>query len=346
MQDFLKFWGLRKPLFKEADLVHGIFIPRGFNRAQQRITLATENDNPFICITAPSGHGKTTLARWLTQRLPPLHYEALNLILMMPEDRSGWLLHRLAEFFNPAASSSDCLATVAKGLDELMEEKRRLLLVIDNAHHLMPGEAFNDIHSLLALQGSGTASVGIVLIGHDDLLKRIMSAGMLKNRLALKAKIEPLTAAETRDYLRTTLRQAGLAEDVMTESAMEAIARYSGGIYTVINALADNAFMEAFLSGEKTVDRNAVQAARDFMPQGEKTSLGKIPAPDVPLTEGTSPRLAPVPLPPKEDTKPRAVVPSEDTKPRRTVEEELRASHSDEEASIKLSSLFLKNKAK
>lgn len=345
MQDFLKFWGLSKPLFKEVDLVHGIFTPHSFNRAQQRITFATENDNPFICITAPSGHGKTTLARWLTQRLPPLHYETLNLTLMVQEEKSGWLLSRLAEFFNPTASGQDYLVTVAKGLDELSEEKRRLLIVIDNAQYITPGEAFNDIHSLVALQGTGAASIGVVLIGSDDLLKRVMNAGTLKNRLALRAKIEPLSKAETLNYLRTTLHLAGLAEEVMTESAMEAIARYSGGVYTVINALADNAFMEAFLSGEKTVDRDAVQAARDFTPQGEKTSLGKTPVLAAPSTEGTSPRLVPVSAPPVENTLSK-VIASEETKPRRTVEEELRASHSDEEAGMKLSSLFLKNKAK
>ncbi len=332
MQDFLKFWGLRKPLFKEADLVHGIFVSQGFHRAHQRITLATETDNPFICVTAPTGHGKTTLARWITQRLPPLQYECVTFTLMMPEDRAGWLLRRLAEFFNPTAHG-DYLATVAKGLDELAEEKRRLLIVIDNAHHLESVESFGDIHSLLALQGSGTVSVGVVLLGTEELLKRVLNSGTLRNRLALKAKIDPLSPAETKDYLRTVLRQNGLPDDVMTDGAMDAIAHASGGIYTIINALADSAFMEAFLAGEKTVDREAVQAARDFMPQNEKTNMGKIPAPDEVLTEAPPPVLSSVPRPPPKPA-------------RRTVEEELRASNSDEEASIKLSSLFYKNKAK
>jgi general secretion pathway protein A len=88
----------------------------------------------------------------------------------------------------------------------------------------------------------------------------------LKQRVALRCELRPLTSAETLAYLAGRVRAAGgVASRIFTREAAALLHEHSGGIPRVINVLADNALLAAFAKQTPQVTSRLVNdVARDF----------------------------------------------------------------------------------
>ena len=97
-------------------------------------------------------------------------------------------------------------------------------------------------------------SVQIVLSGQPELADRLNEPSLrqLKQRVALRCELKPLTLDEVAAYISGRLRIAGGApEQVFTAQAVRAIYKASGGIPRLINVLCDNALVSGFaLAGQ------------------------------------------------------------------------------------------------
>jgi general secretion pathway protein A len=82
----------------------------------------------------------------------------------------------------------------------------------------------------------------------------------LKQRIAVRAKILPLSAEESEEYIRHRLSVASISgEPVFTERAVKIIAAKAGGIPRVINILCDNALVMGLRYQQKPVDAKIVR---------------------------------------------------------------------------------------
>jgi general secretion pathway protein A len=70
----------------------------------------------------------------------------------------------------------------------------------------------------------------------------------LKQRIALRCHLEPLTEEETRAYIRRRLQLAGVNPEttIFTDDAAAAIYRHSRGIPRLINTVCENALIAAY----------------------------------------------------------------------------------------------------
>lgn len=80
----------------------------------------------------------------------------------------------------------------------------------------------------------------IVLAGHQELAKRLSNPGLaqLRQRIAIHARLDPLSPTEVVQYINHRLQVAGHPETgLFTPGALELTAQYSRGIPRVINNL-------------------------------------------------------------------------------------------------------------
>jgi hypothetical protein len=84
----------------------------------------------------------------------------------------------------------------------------------------------------------------------------------LRQRIAIRAELEPLSRKDARDYLQYRLQRAGsTVQSVFTRGALKALLRHGRGVPRRINIIADNALIYAFGEGARKVAARNVNAA-------------------------------------------------------------------------------------
>jgi hypothetical protein len=175
----------------------------------------------------------------------------------------------LAELEVPALSG-DRVGMLAQFNDYLLEQlrKRRIVaLLIDEAQALSE-PILEELRLLSNLETSKEKLVQIVLVGQPELESKLDQPALrqLKQRVALRCRLEPLDRHDVSAYVDFRLRTAGYAGDMLFDAvALENIARYSQGIPRLINLICENALLRAFKSSEQRVAPELVdEAAREL----------------------------------------------------------------------------------
>jgi len=103
--------------------------------------------------------------------------------------------------------------------------------------------------------------VTFILCGMPSLMEVLRKIPPLYQRIAVQVVLTPLTKESTIEYVKHRLRLAGGREDIFTPRAYELIYRYSMGYPRLINAICDNAMLEAAIEQKLPVDEKIVGRA-------------------------------------------------------------------------------------
>jgi general secretion pathway protein A len=137
------------------------------------------------------------------------------------------------------------------------------VLVIDEAHKLSL-EVLEEIRLLGNFEGAAEKYLQVLLLGQselDDILDR-HDVRQLKQRIALRLYIDPLSGAEIQQYIHFRWAKAGARESApFTSDALAGIAHWSHGIPRLVNSICDSALMMAFGDESPLVGLNYVRAA-------------------------------------------------------------------------------------
>jgi general secretion pathway protein A len=130
------------------------------------------------------------------------------------------------------------------------------VLVIDEAHKLTP-EVLEEVRLLTNFETPEQKLLQILLAGQPELNSVLNREDMrqLKQRVAIRLKIDPLEANEVERYMSARwIRAGGRILLPFTAQAISLIAQASKGIPRVINAICDNALTNAFGADLKLID--------------------------------------------------------------------------------------------
>jgi general secretion pathway protein A len=114
------------------------------------------------------------------------------------------------------------------------------------------------------LVGGGWPVIQVVLSGQPELDEILQQAAQraLRQRIAVRARIRPLTRREVAAYLRFKLSCAGASPTgVLSRAAIRRIAVASAGFPRRVNIIADNALMAGFGADRNPIDRRIVGRA-------------------------------------------------------------------------------------
>jgi len=145
----------------------------------------------------------------------------------------------------------------------VLEEGKRLCVVIDEAHLVSDRMALEEVRLLLNYDLGGKNPFFVVLSGQPSLRWRILDTPSLYQRVEINYSIQPFTFEDTRAYLRHRLSVAGCTAQVFEAEAVEALHEASAGVARTINTLAELCLLMGAGEGLKEINSAVVAQARD-----------------------------------------------------------------------------------
>ncbi len=235
-----------------------------------RIQHAIDTAKGLTIVIGDMGLGKTFISRKLLDKLQSEdgRYEAALLIVIHHEISAAWLLKKIAVQLGveaPAEDKSTLISQICKKLIELDEAGKRAVILVDEAHMLQTQEIYEELRGLLNVEGTSHKLLNIVLFGPPELERFMQLDPPLVSRIGLKFTLRPLDEKSTIGYIGHRLAVSGATREIITREACRSVFQYSRGTPRLINALCDNALLEALLQKKVLVEPALIdQVASDL----------------------------------------------------------------------------------
>jgi type II secretory pathway predicted ATPase ExeA len=266
--NYLEFYELSQEPFSNAPVSRFYYSSAQHAQALVRLTHAVSGMKGLAVLVGDIGAGKTTLARRMLDSLPEDEYEAALLVIVHSGITAGWLLRRIALQLgveNPADEKLALLSQLYQRLVRIYESGKKAVLLIDEAQMLATREIMEEFRGLLNLEVPERKLLSFVFFGLPEIEDNLRLDPPLAQRVALKYRLEPLTAEATEAYVRHRLRLAGAQRVPFTPGALARIHVQTHGTPRLINTLCDNALFEGFMARSRELDERFVdRVARDL----------------------------------------------------------------------------------
>jgi general secretion pathway protein A len=257
------FYGLTGKPFQLNPDPSFYFGSRGHTRAFAYLEYGLYQSEGFIVITGEIGAGKTTIVRSLLEHLDPEKVVAVQ-IVSTQLDADDMLRAVCVAFGLPVRNVDKAvlLASLEAFLCQLATEKRRALLIVDEAQNLTM-RAVEELRMLSNFQLGDQALLQSFLVGQPELREMMQSPAMqqLRQRVTASYHLGPLDSAETQAYIKHRLKHVGWKRDPHFEPAcFVMIHALTGGIPRRINTLCNRLLLSAFLAEKHVLETSDVQA--------------------------------------------------------------------------------------
>jgi type II secretory pathway predicted ATPase ExeA len=245
MSNYFTFWHINAPVFIRPVEVNHMFQSANIQALTAAMREFAETHQQLAVLLGPAGSGKTTLLRWLSQSLPMKTHDVFITTLLGREHDSGWLLPRIAEFFQKGSKDRKNLKeTISNGINQLTQEARQLLICIDTAHLICTDEALSDLEAFFNLQDLSGIRISFVLSGNQELIERLKKHPSISLRVNSCLTTSNLNCDELESYAIHRLKTAGVAA-VFDPEAIVSIYNESGGNFLLCNNIFEKCLIEA-----------------------------------------------------------------------------------------------------
>lgn len=274
---YASYYKLRKEPFHITPDPEFLFLSPSHKEALGSIIYGVGHRKGFVQITGEVGVGKTTILR---SYLEDIDRSKLKIIYIFNSNVSfQGLLKTIFREMDIIDLTDDPVEMVNQLQFRLIEEYKKgitVILIIDEAQN-MPVETLENIRMLSNLETSTDKLIQIVFSGQPEFERKLERKELrqLKQRIAVKADILPLTREESRDYIMHRLNKVGNGSDpLFTNGALRKIIRESRGIPRIINILCENSFITAMGYQKKRVTAKIAQEViSDFSGKKETRAL-------------------------------------------------------------------------
>ena len=256
---YLEFYGLSEKPFSQTPDPRFLYWNDAYRETLASLSYGIRERKGFIAMLGEAGTGKTTLLRKLLDDLGDdivsvflfnpnatfeeiLEYTLSELGIACPNGRKLAMLQRLNEFL---------LAAYGEG--------RNTILLIDEAQDL-DRDVLESLRLLSNLETSDDKILQIVLSGQPELAEKLADPSLrqLKQRIAVRCRLEPLQEEELPNYLSARLAVAGGSPDLFDPETLPAIWEFATGIPRIVNTVCDNALLLGYALGKRTIDSEVI----------------------------------------------------------------------------------------
>ena len=272
---YTEFYGLKELPFALTPDPRYIYFTPSHTEVMANLHYGIESGKGLIVVTGEVGTGKTTMLRWVMQRL-----DRTVLVAYIFNPRLS-----VSEFYQHVATlldvqkwetKSDLLLELGRALESRHSRGLRTVLIIDEAQGLSP-HVLEEIRLLSNFESNTAKQLQIVLTGQPELRDVLNNPDLrqLKQRIALRCVIKPLPNVEETDrYITSRLLVAGAERtDIFPPGAIDYIYRCSEGIPRNINNLCDNALLAGYAAGEMILGREIIEDIAetfDMLPRSDR----------------------------------------------------------------------------
>jgi type II secretory pathway predicted ATPase ExeA len=274
---YKEFYQLRLNPFEITPDPSFLFLTRRHREALVALYYGVQRRKGFVALTGDVGTGKTLLIRCLLRMVKDSDI-ACALVF---NSRLSTLefLHYVAAEFGLAPSGrnkGEILLDLRKFLFARHEKKLATMIVVDDAQDLSI-ELLEEIRLLTNLETEEEKLLQILLVGQQELDEKLDSFELrqLRQRIALRPRLEPFNLEETSGYIRHRLQLAGApsgGHGLFADGAIEKVQRYSRGVARLINTVCENALITAFARRLTSVPSEIIdEVANDLRLSAAKT---------------------------------------------------------------------------
>ena len=262
------FFGLCERPFDLTPNPRYLVLTSGHAEALSNLEYGISSRKGITLLSGEAGSGKTTVIRTALSRQPSrvhcvyLHNPALT---------RREFVEMLATQFGLSANAKVSKTALLIELEELLRARSTsgeiTVLVVDEAQSL-PLDLLEEIRLLANIETNDEKLLSVIMAGQPELGVRLNDQALrqLKQRVALRCDLRPLTLQETAAYVAGRIRIAGgVGAHVFSREAVVLIHERSSGIPRTISVIADNALLTAFAIGLRPVNGPTVrEVCRDF----------------------------------------------------------------------------------
>jgi general secretion pathway protein A len=264
------FFGLRERPFNLLSDPRFLFLSKQHAEALTHLQYGLTGRPGVTVLIGEAGTGKTTLVRKALEPTAVQTGRSRIVQISNPTLTRNEFYEYLSAGFglsaDAAVSKTRFLADLERTLMEHVDGSP-VAIVVDEAQSL-PHELLEEIRLLTNVQTVSGRALTMILVGQPELAERLNEGRLrqLKQRVALRCELHPLSAQETLAYVAKRISVAGgSAEQIFTKAAVDRVHQQSRGIPRVISVICDNALMSAFGAGVRPVNPDIVdEVCRDF----------------------------------------------------------------------------------
>jgi general secretion pathway protein A len=260
------FFNLQRNPFEITPDPAFMFPTQRHNEALAALYYGVQRRKGFIVMTGEVGTGKTLVVRCLLELLnrQSVAYAYVFNSRLAPDE---FLRYVAGDLGIPAKGKSkgELLLDLSTYLVSRYQRKLTTVLVVDEAHHLA-SEVLEEVRLLTNLETADQKLLQILLIGQPELDHKLDSIELrqLKQRIAWRSHLDPLTREETAGYIHRRMRIAGAnshAGSIFPAETVATIYRHARGIPRLINTVCENALISAYAKQSHTVTPAMVEEA-------------------------------------------------------------------------------------
>jgi general secretion pathway protein A len=264
---YAEFYGFKELPFALTPDPRYIYFTPSHMEVMANLHYGIECGKGLVVVTGEVGTGKTTILRWMMQRLDPT---VLVAYIFNPRLTVTDFYQHLASLLGLPKweTKPELLMVLGQALESRHARGLRTVLIIDEAQGLSPN-VLEEIRLLSNFESDTSKQLQIVLTGQPELRDVLNDPNLrqLKQRVALRSVIKALpTVEETDRYITARLLMSDAERtDIFSVAAIDYIYRCTEGIPRNINNLCDNALLAGYAAGDLMIDRELIEEVAETL---------------------------------------------------------------------------------
>lgn len=276
------FYGFRERPFDLTPNPRFLVMTDVHREALSNLEYGIASRTGITLLVGDAGTGKTTLIRTALERQPArVHCVHLQNPALTRAEFVEMLAWRFELSDRARESKTLLLLELEDVLKRRAEAGESTVLLIDEAQSL-PRDILEEIRLLANIETNERKLLSVIMAGQPEVTSLLNDESLrqLKQRVALRCELRPLTLQETAGYIAGRIRSAGgVGAQVFTREAVTMIHERSRGIPRTISVICDNALLTGFAVGQRPVNSTTIrEVCRDF-DLGDRPGAGDPPTP-------------------------------------------------------------------